>query len=72
MFEQLLIAIFPLLVILLLIVLPAILSSLVLVKRDDLTSFQLWSLFLISWLVPIIGPLAALIATSYVIPKKRP
>ena len=68
---QILIALLPsLAVFLVLFILPALLASLALLKRIDLANFQLWSLFLISWLVPIIGPITSLIATNYVLPKR--
>ena len=65
MYTQLLLASWPLLIIIVL----AILSTMALIKRDDLSSFQLWSMFLLSWFIPLIGPLVALITLSFVVPR---
>ena len=65
MYTQLFLASWPLLIIIVL----AILSTMALIKRDDLSSFQLWSMFLLSWFIPLIGPLVALITLSFVVPR---
>lgn len=65
MYTQLLLASWPILIIIVL----AILSTMALIKRDDLSRFQLWSMFLLSWFIPLIGPLVALITLSFVVPR---
>ena len=64
-----LIYLYPLIVVLLLF-LPALLISLALLRRDDLTNFQLWSLFLMSWFLPWVGPLTALVALKFIVPRR--
>lgn len=66
---QLFLATSPILTLLVFILLPAIIATVGLVRRTDLSNFQLWSLFLMSWLVPILGPIATLITIIRVVPK---
>lgn len=69
MWHQLFVSLLPLLFIFVFFLLPGLLATIALLRRTDLTNFQLWSLFILSWIVPVIGALATWISLSHVVPK---
>jgi len=44
-------------------------ASVELLQRKDLSGFQLWALFFLTWLVPLVGATTSLIALRYALPR---
>ena len=44
-------------------------ASIELLQRKDLSGFQQWSLFLLTWLIPLVGAITSLITLRYALPR---